>query len=69
VFTSKLGGRCDGEDDDERCEGELEFLFRRVRGRRRRVGVVVVEAHVGVEVHVGVDGGADGLSGGPRSLF
>jgi len=69
AMMSKLGGRCDGEDDDERCEGELEFLFRRVRGRRRRVGVMVVEVHVGAEVRVGVDLGADVLSGGPRSFF
>ena len=66
---SKLGGKCDGEGDDGRYEGELEFLFRRVRGRRRRVGVMVMEAHVGAEVRVGVDVDADGLSGGPRSFF
>lgn len=67
-MMSWFGGRCGGEHNDERGEGELEFLIRRVRGRRRRVGVVAVSVHLGVEVHVGDDGGCF-LSGGPRSFF
>jgi len=56
------GGIC----DDFQGEGELEFLFRQVRGWLRRVGVVVVDMHMGVEVRVGV--GVSDLSGGPRSF-
>ena len=59
---SKSGCRDGGVWDDERGEVELEFLFRRVRGRWRRVGGVVVD----VEVREGV--GVGGLSGGPRSF-
>ena len=80
-MMSKLGGRCGGEydgerGDDERDEGDLEFLLRRVRVRRRRDGM---EVRVGVEGGVSVGGGVDvrvgdacgwcGLSGGPRSFF
>ena len=58
----KSGCRDGGVWDDERGEVELEFLLRRVRGRRRRVGAVVMD----VEVREGV--GVGSLSGGPRSF-
>ena len=61
----KSGCRGGGVCDDLRAEGELDFLFRRVRGRRR-VGVVVVDMRVGVEVHVGVV--VSDLLGRPRSF-
>ena len=60
--TSKSGCRDGGVWDGERGEVEMECLFRRVQGRGRRVGEVVVD----VEVRKGV--GVGGLSGGPRSF-
>jgi len=59
---SNSGCKYGGVWDDERGEVELECLFRRVRGRRRRVGGVVVD----VEVREGV--GMGSILGGPRSF-
>ena len=58
----KSGCRDGGVWDDEWGEVKLEFLLRRVRGRRRRVGGVVMD----VDVREGV--GVGSLSGGPRSF-
>ena len=55
IILNSGGSIGDEGDGDDVCEGECD-LFRRVRGRRRRVGVVVVVVMV------------DGLSGGIRSL-